>query len=145
MATPKEEKERIAKLEQENKELKEQLAAAQKKAEELEKAKPASKSRMQASAVLQMLAEGPLTMDRLAKLNPKYPSDPIYYARTLLHADIKLVRRSGQPSLYMTPDQFTAYSAELEQQKKQQEATKQEIKEEIPQAKAAQAVAVHAA
>jgi hypothetical protein len=132
--TPKETKDReqLIQLEKENALLKEQVAGLKKRIGELEQAKPASKSRMQATELMHMLAEGPVPVDKLVKLNPKYPSDAVYYARTLLKADIKLVRRGGGlPNVYMLAKDFQTYSEGLKKEKAAQEASKQEAKEEL--------------
>lgn len=41
------------------------------------------KSEVQANAALDILRQGPATWEQLKAINPKYPSDPIYFARTL--------------------------------------------------------------
>jgi hypothetical protein len=136
--TPKESKDKeiIAQLEKENAQLKEQLAGAAKRIEELDRQKPASKSRMQATALLDLLESGPVGMDKLASLNAKYPSDPVYYARTLLKADIKLVRRPGG-NVYMLGRDFATYMEGVQREKLQKEASEKEAKEEIPTPQAA--------
>lgn len=126
----KEKDERIASLEKENAKLQEQLAGATKRISELEQAKPASKSRMQATAVLHMLEQGPVGIDALVKINQKYPSDAIYYCRTLLHQDIKLVRRPGG-NVYMLGRDFAKYMEGVQKEKAAAEASKQEAKEEL--------------
>jgi len=134
------------KLEKENAQLKEQIAGLTKRLEEAEKQRPASKSRQMAVAALAMLAEGPCTVDKFVKLNAKYPSDCIFYARSLLHADIRLVRRSGQPNVYMLAEHFLKYQEGLQKEKAAAEASKQEIKEELqtPQTQASAAPEIRA-
>ena len=51
-----------------------------------------SKSREQAQKVIDLLIVGPVTREQLLKINPKYPSDPIYYAKSLFNLDIKRVK-----------------------------------------------------
>jgi hypothetical protein len=130
--TPKEtkDKEQLIQLEKENALLKEQVAGLTKRIGELESQKPASKSRMQATALLHLLESGPVGMDQLAKLNPKYPSDAVYYCRTLLHQDIKLVRRPGG-NVYMLGRDFAKYMEGVQKEKAAAEASKQEAKEEL--------------
>jgi predicted nucleic acid-binding Zn-ribbon protein len=72
------ENDRLKKENKENKKLQEQVQGLTKRIGELEQQKPASESRMQANAVLHLLEQGPVTMDQLAKINAKYPSDVIY-------------------------------------------------------------------
>src|SRR5438477_6065247 len=74
--------EEIAKLQKENAALQEQIKGLQNRVKELEAAKPKSKSRDIAEKTLEMLKRGPVTVAQLAALNPKYPSDCIYYVRT---------------------------------------------------------------
>jgi hypothetical protein len=39
-----------------------------------------------------MLKAGPVTKEQFAKLNSKYPSDVVYYIKTMLKIDVKTVR-----------------------------------------------------
>jgi hypothetical protein len=133
--TPKQEQEKIKEQQERITQLEKQLAEATKRAEELEKQKPASKSRIQATAALHLLEQGPVSMDKLIPLNPKYPSDPIYYVRTLLQKDVKRVKINGQ-SVYMLPAMYETYVEGLKKDKAAQEAATKEVKEEIPQAQA---------
>ena len=128
--TPKQEQERIAQLEKELAKKDEQISGLTKRVAELEAVKPASKSRMQAVAALGMLKEGPVSVEQLVKLNPKYPSDAVYYVRTLLHQDVKLVRRP-EGNVYMLPEQFATYQAGIAKEKASKEASEQEAKETI--------------
>ena len=134
--TPKEEKEKIANLEKELAKVIEQRDGLAKRVAELESAKPASKSRQQALAALEMLKAGPVSQAQLKTLNDKYPSDPIYYVRSLLKLDVKTVRTAAG-SVYMLPDQFATYTEGLAKQKAAEKASKEEIKEELPQTQAA--------
>jgi hypothetical protein len=75
----------------------EQIAGLTKRVEELDKQKPASKSRQQALQALELLNAGPVSQAQLKALNDKYPSDPIYYVRSILKLDVKTVRsREGK-------------------------------------------------
>ena len=85
---------------------------------------------MQATAVLHLLEQGPVSIGQLAKINPKYPSDAVYYCRTLLHQDIKLVRRPGG-NVYMLGRDFATFMEGVQKEKAAAEASKQEAKEEL--------------
>jgi FtsZ-binding cell division protein ZapB len=101
----------IAQLEQENQQLKDQVSGLQKRLEELKEQKKQdkpSKSRLQAEAALALLKQGPVTKAQLVELNAKYPSDPIYYVRTLLHLDVKSVK-TKDGSVYMLPEHHAVY------------------------------------
>jgi hypothetical protein len=128
--TPKQEQEKIQQLEKELQKVIEQRDGLQKRVAELEAAKPPSKSRMQAVAALGMLKEGPVSVEQLVKLNPKYPSDAVYYVRTLLKQDVKLVRRP-EGNVYMLPEQFATYQAGIAKEKASKEASEKEAKESI--------------
>jgi hypothetical protein len=142
--TPKQEQELIAQLKKELEKKDEQIAGLTKRINELESARPASKSRQQAIAALHMLEEGPLTMDKLITLNKKYPSDPIYYVRTLLQKDVKRVKINGQ-SVYMLPAMYETWLEGQKKEKEAAEASKNEVKESIPpKAAAGTTTAVHA-
>src|SRR5215472_9006165 len=67
-----------------------------------------SKSREQAMAALEMLKAGPVTAAQLKTLNEKYPSDPIYYVRTLLQQEVKTARIGGQ-TCYLLPEAFAIW------------------------------------
>jgi hypothetical protein len=134
--TPKEKQDKEQQLERENILLKEQVAGLTKRVKELEAAKPASKSRQQAEATLKMLEQGPVTQTQLKSLNDKYPYDCVYYVRNLLKIDVKRVKTAAGTTYMLAP----MYETFMEQQKKEKaaaEASKQEAKEEIPQAQAA--------
>ena len=125
----------IAQLEKENHLLREQNAGLTKRLEELQQQKKQdkpSKSRLQAEAALKMLQEGPVSKEQLIGLNAKYPSDPIYYVRTLLHQDVKSVKGKNG-SVYLLPEHYAVY---MEGVRKEQEATKaaevEAAKEAIP-------------
>ncbi len=110
MASPKE-------LAVENAKLKEQVAGLQKRIAELEAQKAAaksSKSRDQAEAVAQLLSKnGVISKDELRKINPKYPSDPVYYARSILKLNIERFQGS-----YWSPEALKTYKEGLEKEKK---------------------------
>lgn len=63
----------------------------------------ASKSRQQAEAVYALLTQGPVTMDQLKVINEKYPSDPIYFARTILKLNIMTHKVKGGGTTYTIP------------------------------------------
>ncbi len=107
-------------LEKENARLKEQVAGLEKRIQERQaqagSSRP-SKSREQAEAVKAILdKDGKITKEQLAQINPKYPSDGIYYAKNLLKLDVR--RAHG---CYWLPKALEAYEEQL---KKEQEAKK---------------------
>jgi hypothetical protein len=126
------EKERIAQLEKELAKVIEQRDGLAKRVQELEAVKPASKSRQQAEAVKQLLAEGPVTQAQLKELNPKYPSDGVYYVRTLLKINVHTVRVGADKggTVYMNDAVFKTYQDGLAEEKKKAEALKAEVKAE---------------
>lgn len=63
----------------------------------------ASKSRQQAEAVYALLLQGPVGMEQLKAINEKYPSDPIYFARTILKANIMTHKVKGGGTTYTIP------------------------------------------
>lgn len=93
-------------LEKENAKLKEQIAGLQRRVQELESQKPASKSRQQAEEGLKMLQDGPVSKEQLAALNPKYPSDVVYYIRNILKQPV--IRYKGA---YMLPQHYEILKA----------------------------------
>ena len=99
MTSPKE-------LEKENAKLREQVEGLKKRVAELEAQKAPSKSRQQAEEGLQMLQEGPVSKEQLAKLNPKYPSDVVYYIKNILKQPV--VRYKGA---YMLPQHYEILKA----------------------------------
>lgn len=110
----------VKELEKENTKLKEQIAGLEKALADAKAqtatARP-SKSREQAEQVKAILdKDGKITKEQLAQINPKYPSDGIYYAKNLLKLD---VRRAH--SCYWLPKALEAYEEQL---KKEQEAKK---------------------
>jgi hypothetical protein len=131
--------EEIAQLKQENATLQEQVDSLKKRLTEMEVAKPKSKSRQQAEQGLEMLKAGPVTKEQFAKLNPKYPSDVVYYIKNILKIDVKTVR-TANGSVYMLSDQFQKYQEGLATEKAKQDAAKAEVKaeakESLPQAPA---------
>jgi len=96
---------RIQELEAQNEGMKKRIA-------ELEAQKSApSKSRQQAEAVAAILQkDGIITKEQLSQINPKYPSDGVYYFKNLLHGQCILVRGIG----YMTPAAHSVWQAEQE-------------------------------
>ncbi|HMK21439.1 MAG TPA: hypothetical protein VK466_03845, partial [Terriglobales bacterium] len=123
-------------LEKELAKVSEQRDGLLKRVAELEQTKPASKSRQQAEQALAMLKQGPVSHAQLKELNPKYPSDPIYYVRTMLKVDVKTVR-TASGSVYMTAEHFQKYQEGLAEEKKRTEAAKAAAaKESLPQAPA---------
>lgn len=129
--TPKELSQENDRLKQELAKKDEQIAGLTKRVEELDKQKPASKSRQQALAALELLKAGPVSQAQLKTLNEKYPSDPIFYVRSILKLDVKTVRVPGKGSCYMLPEHFKVYADGLAREKAAQEASKQEVKEEL--------------
>ena len=129
--TPKELSQENDRLKQELAKKDEQIAGLTKRVSELEKARPASKSRQQALAALELLKQGPVSQAQLKTLNEKYPSDPIFYVRSILKLDVKTVRVPGKGTCYMLPEMFKTYSEGVQKEKAAAEASKQEIKEEL--------------
>jgi hypothetical protein len=128
--TPKEENEKIAKLEQELAKVIEQRDGLAKRVQELEAAKPKSKSRQQAELGLEMLKAGPVTREQFAKLNPKYPSDVAYYIKTMLKVDVKTVR-TETGTVYMTPARHAVYLEGLKKEKAVADAAKAAAKADV--------------
>jgi hypothetical protein len=130
------EKERIAQLEKELQTVTEQRDGLLKKLKEAETfglGKGKSKSRLMAEEGLKMLEAGPVTAAQLKTLNDKYPSDVVYYIRTMLKVDVKTVR-SAAGTVYMTPEQHATHSERLQKDKAAKEASEKEAKEAIPPA-----------
>jgi len=142
-----------AKLEEALKEIaagKERESVLQKEIEQLKSQKAqvpgkVSKSREQAMAALEMLKAGPVTAAQLKSLNEKYPSDPIYYVRTLLQQEVKTARIGGQ-TCYMLPEAYAVWQArqKAEKESKAAEAAKESLRQ-APQAQEAASGAVGAA
>lgn len=107
-------------LEKENARLKEQVAGLEKRIAEVQaqsQTSRPSKSREQAEQVKAILdKDGKITKEQLAQINPKYPSDGIYYAKNLLKLDVR--RAHG---CYWLPKALEAYEEQL---KKEAEAKK---------------------
>jgi hypothetical protein len=119
-------------LEKENAKLKEQIAGLQRRVQELESQKPASKSRQQAEAALELLKKGPVSKEQLLKINPKYPSDCIYYVKNILKQPV--VRHKN---FYMLPEHYEVLKAKQEEEKAATAVQAQvEPKEAVPQAQA---------
>lgn len=60
-----------------------------------------SKSKKQAREALALLEKGPVTLAMLKAINEKYPSDPIYFARTILGIkNITTTRGKGKETVY---------------------------------------------
>lgn len=110
-------------LEKENQRLRDQLAGLERRVKELEGQKAPSKSHQQAEAVAELLKAGPVSKDQLVKINPKYPSDAVYYCRQLLKIDVKTVRTSAGV-VYMTADQHRVWQEGQEREKAEQLAAK---------------------
>jgi cell division septum initiation protein DivIVA len=91
----------------------EQLTARVKELEEeLERSKQAvaapapvqpSKSKQQAEAALKLLQAGPVTTAQLKEINPKYPSDPIYWIRSILKMKVVTHRSKDGNTTYSLP------------------------------------------
>jgi hypothetical protein len=91
------------------KELEEKLAVSEKIAATLQTA-PAvqpSKSRQQAEKVLALLKAGPVTVDQLKTINSKYPSDPVYFLRSILKQEVVTHRQKDGKTSYSLPDAST--------------------------------------
>lgn len=107
--------ERIAQLEQE-------LAAATNRIHELESkiasapSPKVSRGMEQALAVQALLENGPVTVAQLAELNPKYPTDVVYNARTLLKLDVVTVRKPGGGTFYMLRKQYEVWQEGLKKE-----------------------------
>lgn len=95
-----------AENEQQAAKIKELEAALQAKTDELAKAQAApvaavSKGRQQAQKAKELLeANASVTLVQLAEINSKYPSDPIYYARTILGLNVKTSKVKGGKTTY---------------------------------------------
>lgn len=95
-----------AENEQQAARIKELEAALQAKTDELAKAQAApvaavSKGRQQAQKAKELLeANASVTLVQLAEINSKYPSDPIYYARTILGLNVKTSKVKGGKTTY---------------------------------------------
>lgn len=61
-----------------------------------------SKGREQAEQVLALLKVRSVTTDDLKQINPRYPSDPIYYIRTFLKIEIQKKKVNGK-TVYFLP------------------------------------------
>ena len=100
----------VKELEKENAKLKEQIAGLEKalaEAKTVQASARPSKSREQAEQVKAILDEkGVITKDELLKINPKYPSDGVYYAKNLLK--LQIIRAHG---CYWTPKALDAHEA----------------------------------
>lgn len=134
--TPKEKE-----LEKENQRLRDQIAGLERRVKELEGQKAPSKSHQQAEAVAALLKEGPVSKAQLAQINPRYPSDAVYYARTILKIDVKTVRTSAGV-VYMTAGQHRVWQEGQEREKREKSAEQLAAqaaslpKEALPQAQA---------
>jgi hypothetical protein len=96
--------------------LNEQLTARVKELEaELELSKQAvaapaptpSKSKTQAEQALALLKAGPATTAQMKEINPKYPSDPIYFVRSILKQKVVTHRSKDGNTTYSLPDATT--------------------------------------
>ena len=88
------------------KELEATLEANQKAVASQTAATPAqpSKSRIQAEAALALLKAGPVSTEQLKQINPKYPSDPIYFVRSVLKLKVKTNRSKDGQTTYVLED-----------------------------------------
>ena len=128
--------EQIAQLEKELAASKEREAGLLKRVQELEalkKTERPSKSRLQAEETLKLLQAGPVTMEQLAKINPKYNSDPIYFVRSVLKVAVERVKTDAG-NVYMLAAQAQAYRQEQANKKIVAESAAKEAKEEVPPA-----------
>lgn len=97
---------RVAELESENSQLKSDLASALKLAEDAKSAAPVqekSKSRVQAEQAFALLQKGPVTIADLKGINEKYPSDPIYFVRTILKQTVVTAKAKEGKTTYSLP------------------------------------------
>jgi hypothetical protein len=122
--------EQIAQLEKEKAELQQQVNGLTKRVKELEATKAPSKSKQQALQALEMLKAGPVTQAQLKGLNPKYPSDPVYYVRTQLKVNVHTVRTAAG-TVYMTDEIFKTYSEGLAKEKAAADAAKAAAKADV--------------
>ena len=109
--TPKEIKEMIAQNEQLSarvKELEENLATLQ----SAPAAAQPSKSKVQAEQALALLKAGPVTTAQLKEINGKYPSDPIYFVRTILKQRVVTHRSKDGNTTYALPSEAPDAAAE---------------------------------
>ena len=72
-----------------------------------------------------MLKAVPVTQAQLKGLNPKYPSDPVYYVRTQLKVNVHTVRTAAG-TVYMTDEIFKTYSEGLAKERQRQMPPKQQ-------------------
>lgn len=101
------------------KELEEKLALSEKAVATMQSA-PAgqvSKSRQQAEKALELLKAGTVTLEQLKSINEKYPSDPIYFVRTILKVSVITHKAKGQATTYSLPT-----AASTEEKKEEQPA-----------------------
>ena len=89
---------RLLELEAENENLKKQITELTTTSA---KAPKVSKARTMAEALLDLFRQkGEVTKEDLAQINPKYPSDVIYYGKTVLGLQIATVKEKGKPTIY---------------------------------------------
>jgi hypothetical protein len=128
--------EQIAQLEKELAAAKEREVGLLKRLDELEtkqkEIKP-SKSRTQAEETLKLLQAGPVTMEQLQKINPKYPSDCVYYVKTILKINVERVK-TPSGNVYMLAAAAQAFREEQQKQKIVAESAAKDAKEEVPPA-----------
>src|SRR5258708_1283037 len=62
-----------------------------------------SKSKVQAERAIALLKAGPVTTTQLKEINEKYPSDPIYFVRTLLKQRVVTHRSKDGNTTYSLP------------------------------------------
>jgi hypothetical protein len=116
--------------------LKEQNAGLLRRVQELEalkKEQKPSKSRIMAEETLKLLQAGPVTMEQLAKINAKYPSDCVYYVKTILKINVERVKTDAG-NVYMLAADALRYKAEQAQKKLVAESQAKDAKEEVPPA-----------
>lgn len=59
-----------------------------------------SKAVEQATAAIELLKQGTVTLAQLSQINAKYPSDPIYYARTKFGVEVRTNRAKNGGTTY---------------------------------------------
>jgi cell division septum initiation protein DivIVA len=67
-----------------------------------------SKSQLQAEKAMELLKAGPVTLAQLKAINPRYPSDPIYFIRSVLKQEVITHKGKGsEGTTYSLPDAST--------------------------------------
>lgn len=98
-------------------ELEEKLTLSEKIATTIQSAPVAqpSKSKQQAEAALELLRKGPVTTDMLKAINERYPSDPIFFIRSVLKQQVITTRVPGGKTFYSLPGAEAPAAAKTEE------------------------------